>query len=524
MDVRGAARGGAPVSISSASGDNNHGSVRESVGKLPDLEIQNLPEKRRGSFWRTIRRYIWDDPDKPEYEKKFLLKLDFFLLTYTCLGYFCKNLDQANINNAYVSGMKEALGMYGSELTYASNVFTAGYVISQLPAVILVTKLRPSYVIPTLEVLWAIFTFCAAAVRTVPQLYAVRFLIGLCEGAFFPCIIYLIASWYTKSERAKRTTIFYSTATLASMFSGYLQAGAYSGLNGKLGHAGWQWLFIVCGVISLPVGVIGYFFNPDFPENTRAFYLTTEEVEFAKQRLVNDGYKPLGASAWHKKKIFNIFASWQFWVLSFGYFFVQSSFVSQQPFFALYLKAEGHSTYEVNVWPTGQAAVGAVTQIVAGMLTDSPLLRGRRWQAIAVMQGGTIFSCIVLAIWNVPIGLKYVAFYASYMSAGVPGIYYSWFPDLMPHDHEMRGFMTAFSNCFSYINQIWVADAFWRTAEGPEFRPGFVSAAVFGAVLIGTALLMRHLEHRDVSKRLGRQQDSPSNELSDPGNVDRNIV
>lgn len=52
----------------------------------------DVRQQRRGSFWRTFQRFIWDDPDKPAYEKKFLLKLDFFLLTYTCLGYFCKNL------------------------------------------------------------------------------------------------------------------------------------------------------------------------------------------------------------------------------------------------------------------------------------------------------------------------------------------------------------------------------------------------------------------------------------------------
>ncbi|KAH8659772.1 major facilitator superfamily transporter [Xylariales sp. PMI_506] len=461
----------------------------------------NASTRSKESFWRTVQRFVWDDPDKSAEEKKFLLKLDFFLLSYTCLGYFCKNLDQANISNAYVSGMQESLGMVGSELTYAGNVFTAGYVIIQLPAVILATKIRPSYIIPTLEVLWSVFTFLCATVKTVPQLYALRFLIGLCEGAFFPTIIYLIASWYTKSERGKRTTLFYSTASLASMFSGYLQAGAYDGLNGVLGHQGWQWLFIVCGIISLPVGVIGYFFNPDFPENTRAFYLTKEEAEFARKRLADDGYKPLGASAWDRKKIFRIFASWQFWVLSFGYFWVQSSYPSQQPFYSLWLKSTGHSVYQINVWPTGQAAVGVVTQVVAGMLSDSPLLRGRRWQAIMVMQGGTIFACIVLAIWDVPVGLKYACMYISWMAAGVPGIYYSWFPELMPHDHEMRGFMTAFSNMFSYINQIWYSDAFWRTAESPKFRPGFIAASTFGVVLILNSFLMRYLEVRDKKKR-----------------------
>ena len=135
------------------------------------------------------------------------------------------------------------------------------------------------------------------------------------------------------------------------------------------------------------------------------------------------------------------------------------------------------------------------------MLSDSPLLKGHRWQAIAVMQGGTVFACIVLAIWTVPNGLKYTAFYLSYTSAGVPGIYFSWFPDLMPHDHEMRGFMTAFANIFSYVNQIWFSLTFWRTAAAPQFHIGFIAAAVFGVVLILTSLGMRFLEGRDTSKR-----------------------
>jgi ACS family pantothenate transporter-like MFS transporter len=480
--------------------------------------------------WRSIQRYIWDDPDKSQKEKKFLLKLDLFLLSYTCLGYFCKNLDQANISNAYVSGMKESLGMNKSELTYMSNIFTAGYVVGQLPAVILVTKIRPSYLVSSLEILWAIFTFCCASVSTVPQLYALRFLIGLCEGAFFPVIIYLIGSWCkcssialpvlsltlidTKSERAKRVTIFYSTATMSGMFSGYLQAAAYDNLDGHLGRQGWQWLFIICGIISLPVGVIGYFFNPDFPENTRAFYLKPAEAEYARQRLLDNGYQPLGAAKWDKTKIFRIAKTWQFWVLPIGYFFVQSSLPSQQPVYALWLKSTNHTIYQINVWPSATLGIGVIVQIVAGMLSDSPLLRGNRWQAITLMQTGTLFSAIVLAIWNVPSKLKFAAFNILYMSAGVPGIYYSWFPDLIPHDHEMRGFLIAFSNMFSYINQIWFADAVWRTIEAPKFTSGFIAASVFGVCMIATSILLSYLEKRDSRgrevERIGHREDIES--------------
>ena len=254
---------------------------------------------------------------------------------------------------------------------------------------------------------------------------------------------------------------------------------------------------------------MGYFFNPEFLENTPAFYLKQKEKDFARQRILVEGYKPLGAAGWDRKKLFRIMRQWQFYVLPFGYLFVQPSFPNQQPYFALWLKSEGHSTYQVNVWPTGQAALSVVVQVVAGMLSDSPLLHGRRWQPIVIMQGVTLFASIALAVWNIPIGLKYAAFFLAWSSAGVPGIYYSWFPDLMPHDHEMRGFLIAFSNVFSYVNQIWYQDAVWRTAESPRFKQGFIAAAAFSIALILTTLLMRLLEvHEEKRWALAQRRSS----------------
>ncbi|PQE31555.1 major facilitator superfamily transporter protein [Rutstroemia sp. NJR-2017a WRK4] len=468
-----------------------------STASAPHNEPSDPSSKPAESKLRALQRYIWDDPSKPPAEKRFLLKLDLFLLTYTCLGYFCKNLDQANISNAYISGMREALSMEGSQLTYLGNVFTAGYVLSQIPAVILVTRIRPSILIPTLEVLWSILTFCSATATN----YAIRFLIGLCEGAFFPCIVYVIGGWYTRVERAKRMTLFYCTTSLAAMFSGYLQAAAYDNLDGKMGREGWQWLFIICGTISLPVGVMGYFFNPDFPETTRAFYLSAEEIELAKERLRRDGYTPLGASKWDRGKIVRVAGKWQFWVLPLGYFFIQAALPSQQPAFALWLKAKGNSVYDRNVLPTGQYAVGVVVQVLAAMLSDSPLFSGSRWQVIILMQLGTLFSCIVLAVWSVPVTLKFVAFYLSWFAAGVPALWFAWYPDLMREDHEMRGLVIASSNVCGYVNQIWYSDAVWRTEEAPRFRQGWIAAGVFGGAVMGVVGVCRVLEGRNGKRR-----------------------
>lgn len=82
---------------------------------------------------RTWRTYLWDTFDRSPEERKFLFKLDAVILTFASLGYFIKYLDQVNISNAYVSGMKEDLGMYGNQLNIMTTTWTVGYVIGEIP-------------------------------------------------------------------------------------------------------------------------------------------------------------------------------------------------------------------------------------------------------------------------------------------------------------------------------------------------------------------------------------------------------
>lgn len=221
---------------------------------------------------RTWKSYIWDTFDKSPEERKFLFKLDAALLTYASLGYFIKYLDQSNINNAFVSGMKEDLGLYKNQLNYMQTAWTVGYVIGEVPSNILLTRIRPSHWIPTMEIIWTVLTMCLSRCNNAKQIYALRFLIGLAESTFYPGMQYVIGSWYRKDELAKRSCIFHTSSAIATMISGYLMAAVYH-LGGKGGLAGWQWLFIIDGVISLPIAIAGFFVLPDVPEICRAPYL-----------------------------------------------------------------------------------------------------------------------------------------------------------------------------------------------------------------------------------------------------------
>lgn len=101
------------------------------------------------------------------------------------------------------------------------------------------------------------------------------------------------------------------------MFSGYLQAGLYSGLNGTHGLSGWRWLFLIDGCMGVPVAIAGVFLLPDLPENARAFYPKTHHIEVAQRRMREVGRasrKKLGWDSWKR-----IFGRWHVFFLTMVY-------------------------------------------------------------------------------------------------------------------------------------------------------------------------------------------------------------
>ena len=72
--------------------------------------------------------------------------------------------------------------MLGNQYNYAVTLWTVGYIIGEIPSNLVLTKIRPSIWIPTLELIWTILTMCLSRVTSVHQLYALRFFIGLAEA------------------------------------------------------------------------------------------------------------------------------------------------------------------------------------------------------------------------------------------------------------------------------------------------------------------------------------------------------
>ncbi|KAH8723454.1 hypothetical protein GQ44DRAFT_620277, partial [Phaeosphaeriaceae sp. PMI808] len=103
--------------------------------------------------------------------------------------------------------------------------------------------------------------------------------------------------------------------------------------------------------------------------------------------------------------------------------------------------------------------------------------------------------------------LKYVVYYFTYFLVGVPSPYYAWYSDLILYDYEMRSFIIAASNMFSYIMLIWYTIAVWRTADAPRFKAGFTTASTLGVAIIVLSLILRLLQSKD-EKRREREETS----------------
>lgn len=171
-------------------------------------------------------------------EKDLVRRLDIFLMTFGCISQVIKYLDQQNINNAYVSGMKEDLSLYGNELNYFTTYFNVAYCVMLIPSQIIMTYVRPSYWLSGLEVAWGILTGIMAITKSAKQVYIIRVFLGLCESSAWPGMMTLLMHWYTPMELAKRMGFYHSCQAIGNLMSGALQAAIMDTLNGHSGIAG----------------------------------------------------------------------------------------------------------------------------------------------------------------------------------------------------------------------------------------------------------------------------------------------
>lgn len=410
-------------------------------------------------------------------ERKLLFKIDFFILTFCCLAYFCNYLDRSNLTNAYVSGMREELGFEGDQLNQINTCFTVGYVIGQIPANLSLHYVRPRVFFPSMMMIWAALTMVTASVQRPQSIMAIRFFQGIAEATTFVGTHYILGSWYTERELGKRSGLFTASGLAGTMIGGFIQTGIYSSMHQRHGLSGWRWLFIIDGLITVPVALYGYLCFPDTPQTTTAFYLSEAERRLAVLR-VPSVEEPSPVSWRFAKKVLSSRYWWGFvvlWIIA-----GETESFSSNGLLALYMKSHPtikYAVWQLNNYPTGVPAAGIVSTLFFATLTD--FLGGRRWIVgyfIAVT--GIATSAMILVASGDPTNAMSTAvvFGAYYWAGSVyacQATFFAWCNDAMRYeDHMFRAVVLAGMNLGSNVFNAWWSIVFYGASMAPWFIRG----------------------------------------------------
>ncbi|KAL4908786.1 hypothetical protein BDW74DRAFT_165540 [Aspergillus multicolor] len=435
-----------------------------------------------------LRQYFTKANQSP-LERKLVLKLDFFILTFCCLAYFTNYLDRASITQVYVSGMREDLGFQGAQLTTVTTLYAVGYLIGIVPNNLLLTYFKPKRFFPAMITIWALLTMVNAAARKPTDLMAIRFFQGYFESCVFAGTQYILGSWYTKSELGQRTGLFTASGLAGGMFGGFLQAGIYSSMNGLHGLPGWRWLFLISGIITLPVAGYGYFFFPDTPHTTDAFYFSDEERQLARQRvpLIESG-EPILSPHFAKQ----LLTSWPFyafctlWILG-----NCSESQSNQSLLNLYMQGHperNYTVFQMNNYPAAVQGVGVASTLLWAIGTD---IWGRRWLS------GYYVSLVCIAnatMILVPSGVatKFAAYYWAGSIYCIQTTFFAWANDSMrAKSPALRACVLACMNAAGNCFQAWWPLVFFRADEAPAFTRGMYSMIGIGVgMAVWTTVLL----------------------------------
>lgn len=480
-----------------------------------------MTDKTTEEVTSTRKLFQWYEPGTSKREKVLIFKLDFFLLTYSCAAFFLKYLDQTNVNNAYVSGMKEDLGLDKDQLSWMNTYFNIGVIIGSIPSTMLISYIRPRIYLPLMDLLWSLCVLFVYKCNRVEPIYALRFLMGLFESSANPSVHFLIGHWYKKSEILRRSAYFVISGVIGQAISGFIQGGLYQNMDGVRGIAAWRWLFIFDAILGLPVIIYGIFAIPDTPKTTRAFYLNEWEKQRCVGRIEEDGRTPTGK--WDMTIFKRIFGSWQFYAFVIGYTFwtlTAGSYVMQ--FYALYLKYYGgYSVPQVNYMPTSISCINLVFMLSSGIVSD---LLGKRWPFLLFVSIILIFCYSVLISTGAPHHLRL----AAYTMTGVYGcftpILSGWCNISCGGDQHLRAATLSSMIVVGTIVVTPFQQHVFPSSEAPFYTTskGYIYGLVFVICLaIWTVIAIPLLEHYNNKK--GNDESIQNESDSDERNME-NII
>jgi ACS family pantothenate transporter-like MFS transporter len=180
------------------------------------------------------------------------------------------------------------------------------------------------------------------------------------------------------------------------MFGGIMMTAIYSGMNGSAGLPGWRWVFIIDGIITLPIAIFGFLYFPDLPATTKAPYFSAEERALAVSRLPIKSDETVKIDLTLFRRV--LFTP-NFWIFTLlwgigGLIEGFSSFTCM----LLWMKASGEfSVQQNNNYPLVISAIAIISTLTCAVVLDASQKRLPWAYLVCVLQ---IVTAIILLKWD----------------------------------------------------------------------------------------------------------------------------
>jgi sugar phosphate permease len=189
------------------------------------------------------------------------------IIPFALLMYILAFLDRVNVGFAKQAFQVDT-GIDNAAFALGAGLFFIGYALFETPSNMLMHRVGARLWMSRIMVTWGLVSAAMAWAHDVHTFYVLRFLLGVAEAGFFPGMMLYFTYWFPAATRGKVVGLFYFGPSLAFIFGSPL-SGALLELDGVAGFHGWQWLFVVEGVLASLVGVIAFFYLDDRPSDAK---------------------------------------------------------------------------------------------------------------------------------------------------------------------------------------------------------------------------------------------------------------
>ncbi|ESZ96060.1 hypothetical protein SBOR_3537 [Sclerotinia borealis F-4128] len=248
----------------------------EIMAQEPAAEVSQMDEK----VSETSHGLAVSSPSR--FDRKLVLKIDFYLLTPLLLLNFLSLMGRTNIGAAMVQGLPKDLKLDAMKVFLAITIPLVPLILFEVPSNLLMRFLERKYsfsymrYMSIITALLGLVTLGQGFDKSYSALLATRFLVGIFDSGLIPGCIFVCALYYPAVHLQWRVSMV-MVANIASNIVGNILAFGIAHIKSSNGYHGWRWIFIVEGCLTMAISFACFFCNISRPET--ASFLSDEQKE-----------------------------------------------------------------------------------------------------------------------------------------------------------------------------------------------------------------------------------------------------